>query len=124
MLNKREYLILVSFTKPEKANYYNKQRYQIEMTFMAIKSNGFVLEQTHHSNTKRIGKLILLIMVAFVWAYKVGIYIPQNIKQITIKKHVRKAKTIFKTGFDYITKCFLNASYISKFNIFEFLSCT
>jgi len=32
-LNKGEYLILVSFTKPEKADYYYKQRWQIEMTF-------------------------------------------------------------------------------------------
>lgn len=124
MLNKGEYLILVSFNKPEKADYYYKQRWQIEMTFKAMKSGGFDIEKTHLSDTKRIKKLILLIMVAFVWAYKVGIHIHQNIKQITIKKHGRKAKTIFKTGLDYITKCFLNASYTSKFNIFEFLSCT
>lgn len=123
-LNKGEYLILVSFTKPEKAEYYYKQRWQIEMTFKAMKSSGFDIEKTHLSDTKRIEKLILLIMVAFVWAYKVGIYIHQNIKRITIKKHGRKAKTIFKTGLDYITKCFLNASYTSEFNIFDFLSCT
>ncbi len=123
-LNKGEYLILVSFNKPEKADYYYKQRWQIEMTFKAMKSSGFDIEKTHLSDTARVEKLILLIMVAFVWAYKVGIHIHQNIKQITIKKHGRKAKTIFKTGLDYITKCFLNASYVSDFNIFEFLSCT
>jgi len=123
-LSKGEYLILVSFNKPEKADYYYKQRWQIEMTFKAMKSSGFDIEKTHLSDTARVEKLILLIMVAFVWAYKVGIHIHQNIKQITIKKHGRKAKTIFKTGLDYITKCFLNASYVSDFNIFEFLSCT
>jgi len=123
-LNKGEYLILVSFTKPEKADYYYKQRWQIEMTFKAMKSSGFDIEKTHLSDTERIEKLVLLIMVAFVWAYKVGIHIHQNIKQIKIKKHGRKAKTIFKTGLDFITKCFLNASYVPKFNIFEFLSCT
>lgn len=123
-LSKGEYLILVSFNKPEKADYYYKQRWQIEMTFKAMKSSGFDIEKTHLADTKRVEKLIILIMVAFVWAYKVGIHIHQNVKQITIKKHGRKAKTIFKTGLDYITKCFLNASYISQFNIFEFLSCT
>jgi len=89
--------------------------------FNAFKINEFV----YYSNiVKRIEKLVLLIMVAFVWAYKVGIYIHENIKQIEVKKHGRKAKTIFKTGLDFITKCFLNGSYTPKFNIFEFLSCT
>jgi len=123
-LNKGEYLILVSFTKPEKADYYYKQRWQIEMTFKAMKSSGFDIEKTHLSDTKRIEKLVLLILVAFVWAYKVGIHIHQNIKPILIKKHGRKAKTIFKTGLDFITKCFLNDSYKPDFDIFEFLSCT
>jgi len=123
-LNKGEYLILVSFTKPEKADYYYKQRWQIEMTFRAMKSSGFDIEKTHLSDTKRIEKLVLLILVAFVWAYKVGIHIHQNIKPILIKKHGRKAKTIFKTGLDFITKCFLNDSYKPDFDIFEFLSCT
>ena len=123
-LNNGEYLIMVSFTKPEKADYHYKQRWQIEMTFRAMKSSGFDMEKTHLSDIKRMEKLILLVMIAFVWAYKVGIHIHENIKPISIKKHGRKAKTIFKTGLDYITKCFLNTSYVSEFNIFQFLSCT
>jgi transposase len=122
-LSKGEYLILVSFTTPEEADYYYKQRWQIEMTFRAMKSSGFDIEKTHLSDTKRIEKLILLIMVAFVWAYKVGIHIHQK-KPIKVKKHGRKAKSIFKTGLDFITKCFLNDSYKPDFNIFDFLSCT
>lgn len=123
-LDKGEYLILVSFNRPQNANDYYKQRWQIEMTFKAMKSSGFNIEKTHLSDIKRIEKLILLVMIAFVWAYKVGIYIHQNIKPITIKKHGRKAKTIFKTGLDYLTKCFLNSNFYSFFNIFHFLSCT
>ena len=76
-LHKGEYLILVSFNKPQKANDYYKQRWQIEMTFRAMKSSGFDIEKTHLSNIQRIEKLILLVMIAFVWAYKVGIYIHQ-----------------------------------------------
>jgi len=94
------------------------------MTFRAMKSSGFDIEKTHLSDTKRIEKLILLIMVAFIWAYKVDIHIHQNIKPIKVKKHGRKAKTIFKTGLDFITKYFLNDSYKPDFNIFKLLSCT
>ncbi len=86
-----------------------------------MKSSGFDIEKTHLSDVKRIEKLVLLIMVAFVWAYKVGIYIHENIKQIEIKKHGRKAKIIFKTCLEF---SFLNDSYTPEFNIFEFLSCT
>jgi len=45
-----------------------------------MKSSGFDIEKTHLSDTKRIEKLILLIMVAFVWAYKVGIKISRRLK--------------------------------------------
>ena len=123
-LKKGEFLILISFNKPNKANVFYKQRWQIEMTFRGMKSSGFDIEKTHLSDTKRIEKLILLVMIAFVWAYKVGIYIHQNIKQIIVKKHGRKAKTIFKTGLDYITNYFLNSKYKANIDIFKFLSCT
>ena len=123
-LNKGEYLILVSFNKPEDANDYYKQRWQIEMTFKAMKSSGFDIEKTHLSDIDRIEKLILLVMIAFVWAYKVGIYIHQKIKAIKIKKHGRKAKTIFKLGLDFLTKCLINNTYKKNINLFEFLSCT
>jgi len=96
--------------------------------FNSLKTNHFHyysnIEKKHLSDTKRIEKLILLVMIAFVWAYKVGIYIHKNIKQIIVKKHGRKAKTIFKTGLDYITNYFLNSKYKANIDIFKFLSCT
>lgn len=123
-LKNGEFLIIISFNKPEQANQYYKQRWQIEMTFKAMKSSGFDIEKTHLNDLERIEKLILLVMIAFVWAYKVGIYIHSNIKEIIVKKHGRKAKTIFKTGLDYITNYLLNSKFRAKINVFEFLSCT
>ena len=123
-LKKGEFLILISFNKPDMANEYYKQRWQIEMTFRAMKTSGFDIEKTHLADIKRIEKLILLVMIAFVWAYKVGIYIHLNLKPIIIKKHGRKAKTIFKTGLDYITNYFLNTKHQNDIEIFKFLSCT
>ena len=123
-LNKGEFLILVSFNKPENANEHYKQRWQIEMTFKAMKSSGFDIEKTHLRNNKRVEKLILLLMIAFVWSYKVGIYLHEKVKAIKIKKHGRKAKTIFKLGLDYINGHFLNSNNQTNMNIFSFLSCT
>ena len=123
-LSKGEFLIIVSFTKPEKAKEYYSQRWQIEMTFRAMKSSGFDIEKTHLQDIKRIEKLILLVMIAFVWCYKVGIYLHENIKMITVKKHGRNAISIFKYGLEYIANFLLNSKMKNKVDLFSFLSCT
>lgn len=120
---KQEFLIIVSFNKPEKAQEQYKQRWQIEMSFKAMKSSGFDLEKTHLQDIQRIEKLVLLVMIAFVWAYKVGIYL-HKIKPILIKKHGRKAKSIFKYGLSYIAKILLNTESQDDIGVFKFLSCT
>jgi len=120
---KQDYLIIISFTKPQNANIKYANRWQIEMCFKAMKSSGFDIEKTHLTDIKRIEKLLLLIMIAFVWCYKVGIYLHQIIP-IKIKTHNRKAISIFKYGLNYINKAFLNNEFVLDFNIFKFLSCT
>lgn len=120
---KQDFLIIVSFNKPEKAQQDYKKRWQIEMCFKAMKSSGFDIEKTHLQDIQRIEKLILLIMIAFVWCYKIGIYLHQ-INPITIKKHGRKAKSIFKYGLNFIANVLLNSENQNNTNIFQFLSCT
>jgi Transposase DDE domain len=119
-----DYLILISFNKPESSKEYYKQRWQIEMTFKAMKSSGFDIEKTHLQDIDRIEKLILLVMIAFVWCYKVGIHLHQYHKKIIVKKHGRKAISIFKYGLNYIANFLLNSEMKRKINIFKFLSCT
>jgi hypothetical protein len=93
------------------------------MCFKAMKSSGFDIEKTHLTKPDRIEKLILLLMIAFVWCYKVGIHLHQ-LKPIKIKKHGRKAITIFKYGLNYIANYLLNALNQIDINIMRFLSCT
>jgi len=88
-----------------------------------MKSSGFDIEKTHLTKLDRLEKLILLVMIAFVWCYIVGIYLHQ-IKPITIKKHGRKAITIFKYGLNHIANVFLNTLNQGNINIMSFLSCT
>ena len=121
--NKEEYLIIISFSKPEKAKETYKERWQIEMCFKAMKSSGFDIEKTHLNDIERIEKLINLVMIAFVWCYNVGIYLHQ-IVPIKTKTHQRKAVSIFKYGLNYINQAFLNSEFKLDFNIFRFLSCT
>ena len=120
---KDDFLIIISFNKPENARQAYKERWQIEMCFKSMKSSGFDIENTHLRDIERIEKLVLLLMIAFVWCYNVGIYL-HLIAPILIKKHGRKAKSIFKYGLDLIASILLNPKNQSNININGFLSCT
>ncbi|TAJ03111.1 hypothetical protein DMA11_24270 [Marinilabiliaceae bacterium JC017] len=82
------------------------------------------MEKTHLQDIDRIEKLTLLVMIAFVWCYKTEIFIHENVKKIKIKKHGRKAKSIFKCGLSYIASLLLNSKSHDHIDVFQFLSCT
>jgi len=119
-----DFLIIVSFNKPEQAQINYADRWQIETCFKAMKSSGFDIEKTHLDEIDRIEKLTLLVMIAFVWCYRTGIFIHENIKEIEVKKHGRKAKSIFKCGLHFLSNVLLNAKIQTDINIVNFLSCT
>jgi hypothetical protein len=97
--------IIVSFNKPHHAQEIYKERWQIETIFRALKTSGFNIEDTHLTDLDRVAKLLALVMVAFVWAYKAGIYL-DKIRPINIKKHGRRAKSLFKYGLTHLAKVF------------------
>ncbi|MBJ7883025.1 IS4 family transposase [Gelidibacter salicanalis] len=121
---KMEFLIIVSFNRPEQAMVYYKQRWQIETLFRGLKSSGFNIEDTHVTDLERLEKLFLLTMIAFVWCYKIGDFVDQNIKKITIKKHGRRAVSIFKYGLDCLSKFLFTGNKPLECSLFSFLSCT
>jgi hypothetical protein len=79
----------------------------IEIAFRSLKSSGFNIEDTHLTDIDRIDKLFALVIVAFTWAYKVGIYVHSNIKDIKIKNYGRrKTKVLIQTRVDNNRKHF------------------
>ena len=121
--NKPELQIIVSYNKPDKAQALYKDRWQIESAFKALKSSGFNIEDTHLTDIDRLCKLFSLVLIAFAWVYKAGIYL-DTLKPIKIKKHGRRAKSLFKYGLNYIANL-LFSNDIDKFNqCCKFLSCT
>jgi transposase len=119
-----ELQIIVCFNQPENAQEIYKERWQIETAFRALKSSGFNIEDTHLTDIERIDKLFALVIVAFTWAYKVGVYVHLNIKEIKIKKHGRKQKSLFKQGLTVIANIWLNHKNNWNIDVFKFLSCT
>jgi hypothetical protein len=84
-----------------------KERWQIETVFKALKTSGYNIEDTHLTDIERIRKLLALIMIAFVLAYKFGIYL-STLKPIKIKNHGRKAFSFFKYGLNFLAKILNN----------------
>src|SRR3954464_1074028 len=82
-----EYLIIVSYDQQLQALAHYQQRWQIETMFKAFKTNGFNLEDTHLQDTARIDKLLVVVSIAFMWAYKIGIYMHEHVKPIPVKAH-------------------------------------
>jgi len=118
-----ELQIIVSFNKPDKAQSLYKERWQIETAFGALKTSGFNIEDTHLTDINRINKLFALVLVAFVWAYKAGIFL-NNLCPIKIKKHGRRAKSLFKYRLNYLANVLFSNDMDEFIICFNFLSCT
>lgn len=84
-LDNGELLILVTTDQPEQALADYARRWEIETLFGGLKSRGFRFEDTHLTHPDRISKLIALLALAFVWAYRVG-EIHSRRQPIPIKK--------------------------------------
>jgi transposase len=86
-----------------------KKRWGIECLFKALKCQDFDFETTHLTDPKKIDKLIALMAIACVWACKTGQWLNDE-KEIAIKKHGRKAISVFRYGLDYLRGLFLNVN--------------
>jgi hypothetical protein len=120
-----EYLLLVTDQKPHTALADYAKRWNIETLFGILKSRGFRFEETHLTDGERINKLLALLTLATIWAFKVGQWLHQQ-EPLKIKKHGRLAKSIFRYGLDFLRSTLFDIQL--KMNDFQisltFLSCT
>ncbi|MDB4444586.1 transposase [bacterium] len=104
-----EYLILVSDKEPETALDHYKQHWEIETLFGCLKTRGFDFESTHMTAPDRIQKLVALLALAYCWCIITGEWL-NSLKEIKVKKHGRKAISIFRYGLDELREILLNIS--------------
>ncbi len=78
-----------------------KKRQGIETLFQCLKGRGHNFEDTHMTFPDRIDKLIALLAIAFSRCHATGEW-RHSQKPIKIKKHGRKAVSIFRPGLDHI----------------------
>ena len=120
-----EYLLLVTDQKPQTALEDYAKRWNIETLFGILKSRGFRFEETHLTDGERINKLLALLTLATLWAFKVGQWLHQQ-EPLKIKKHGRLAKSIFRYGLDFLRSTLFDVQLkMDDFQIsLRFLSCT
>ena len=125
MKSQKDYCVVVS----SKSNIGSLEKYQkrwtIENLFGAFKTRGFNFEDTHFKNLEKIKKLIVIISIAYLWSILVGLWLDAE-RPIKIKTHGRKAISVFRYGFDYLSYIIKNILVkLDEFNILtEILSCT
>ena len=93
--------------------------------FGIFKTRGFCLESTHLTDAERLSKLLALLSLALCWVILTGDWL-NHIKPLKLKKHGRKAKSIFRYGFDHLRNIVLNLEQKTDEFLFvlQFLSGT
>lgn len=86
-------------------------RWEIETLFGCLKGRGFNFEDTHVTGRRRIKRLLVVTVIAFCWAHRVGEWQHAQVKAIKIKKHQRPAKSIFRLGLDVINEALFQMAY-------------
>lgn len=124
-LEDNDLLVVVTPDSPSSAITDYAARWGIETLFGIFKTRGFCLESTHFTDSERLSKLFALLTIALCWAFRTGQWL-HEIKPLKLKKHGRKAKSIFRYGFDHLRRIVLNLEQeADKFlNALTFLSCT
>lgn len=83
------------------------ERWAVETLFQNLKSRGFNLEATRLKDDERLERLLALLALSFVFAYRVGAWLAQS-KPIRLKRHGRKEQSVFRLGLDHLREVLLN----------------
>lgn len=108
-----DFLIVVTPNYTPTALHDYAIRWTIEVLFGCLKSRGFNCEDTHLTKPERIQTLMAVLALTFVWAYMVGQW--KHAQQpLRLKKHGRKAKSIFRLGLDELHRSVKKAQSFQK----------
>jgi Transposase DDE domain len=106
-LESGDLLIVVSNRQAKRAIADYGKRWSIETLFGCLKTRGFCLESTHLVEPERLSRMIALLTIGLCWAFRTGEWLAAE-KPIEVKKHGRKARSIFRYGLDHLRRVLLN----------------
>jgi hypothetical protein len=117
-LNTGELLALACSGNPHRALKNYRQRWTIETMFAHLKTKGFNMEDTHITDRDKLSTLCAVLAFAVALAVKTGVA-ASRINPIPIKKHGRRAWSLFALGLSTLRKIFaspINPQVLDFFN--------
>lgn len=107
-LENEEFLFIASSATPQAEAFdAYADRWQVETLFGALKTRGFHLEDTHLTDPERLSKLMGLLALAFVWAYRTGTQLHDADRPIPLKKPCKDPSSL---SFDTASTSFATSS--------------
>lgn len=126
-LARNEYVIVCAPDESASLLEDYARRWEVETLFGCLKTRGFCLEATHVTDTERLRKLLAVVALAFCWAHLTGEWLARH-KPLPLKKHGRKAVSLFRHGFDHLRRILCNqtckAERVALRVVIKLLSCT
>jgi Transposase DDE domain len=104
-----ELLALACSGNPRHALAAYRQRWTIESMFANLKTKGFTLEATHLTDPDKLCTLLALMAFAVALAVKTGVAMAR-LHPIPVKKHGRRAWSLFALGLNTLRKIFVAAN--------------
>jgi hypothetical protein len=104
-----EILALACSENPESALGEYRRRWTIETLFANLKTKGFNMEDTRITDRDKLSTLLAVLSLAVALAVKTGVA-AARLKPIPVKKHGRKAWSLFALGLACLRKIFATAS--------------
>lgn len=101
-------LILVSNVPMDLLACY-RLRWSIECLFQSLKGRGFQMEDTRLTHPDRLCRLLGLLALAFAWCFLTGQWLHEQ-RATKVKKHGRKAISLFKRGLRRLRRVLLPLS--------------
>ena len=98
-----ELLALACSSKPKRALADYRQRWTIETLFANLKTKGFNLEDTHITDTGKLSTLLAVLALTVTLCVKTGVA-AARLHPIPIKKHGRRAQSLFALGLGALRK--------------------
>jgi len=111
-----ELLALACSGNPRRALEDYRSRWTIETMFGNLKTKGFNMEDTHITDRGKLSTLLAVLALAVALSVKTGVAVAKN-KPIPVKKHGRRAFSLFALGLHTLRKIFaaLNINQIIVF---------
>ena len=113
-----ELLALAASSTPRHGLARYRARWRIESLFGQLKTRGFNLEDTHLADPAKLSTLLALLAIAVALSVKTGAA-AQRLAPIPVKKHGRKAASLFAHGLNALRKIFASANHNLVFVFLE-----